>query len=163
MRNTRGMARPPARIADETLDLVQDLASRVLDLRAAEAAWAVDHAAHLGAVRALCAMLLAGDVSPSAIANYLRSQGVQLGGESTIRAWAADADREPEAGTPTWWEVIDHRDPAELQALMQRTLGMAVDVEQAPCIVVPVTPAQVDALHAALPAAIIGPADEVAG
>lgn len=152
------MARPPARIADETLDLAQDLARRVLHLRAIEAAHAVDHAAALSAVRGLTAVLLDDGVSPSAVANYLRSQGLQIGGESTVRAWAQDADRQPEASVPAWWEVIDHRDPAELQQMLERTLGMAVDVELAPVVRIPVTPQQVDALRAAMPDAIIGPA-----
>lgn len=156
------MARPRASLAPEHTASADDLVGRVRDLRALDAAYAADSADELAGIRGEAALLLGSGASASAVAAYLRDAGVTVG-ESLVRRWAADVDREPIRDAPIWWEIIDHRDPDVVREDLERTLGMAVETDGAPCYEVPVTAAQVERMRANFPDSPMGPLDEISG
>lgn len=156
------MARPRATLTPEHTAAADNLADRARALRALNAAYAADSADELAGIRAEAALLLGSGASASAVAAHLRAAGLDVG-ESLVRRWAADVDREPVRDVPVWWEIIDHRDPDDVRKDLERILGMAVAPDKAPCYEVPVTAAQIERLKAALPDAPMGPVDEVYG
>jgi hypothetical protein len=153
VRNTGGMPRPPA----QTDPITDHLAELLLAARAIDAAHAADRADYTASIRAAARNL--GPGQRRATARALTEIGISVS-EMLLRRWASQPTP---TDTPTWWEVIDHRDPPQVVADLQRALGMAVDADLAPAYQVPVTSTQVGALRAALPDAVIGPLTEVAG
>lgn len=138
-------------------DLIDDLASAIRHGRALDAAHAANRALATTATRHLAAAIPRGHVAT--VASALTTAGVPVD-ESLLRKWARAGEL---IDPPTWWEIIDHRPPDELQTILETTLGMEVDVADAPCVLVPVTSAQVETLRAALPGAVIGPVAETVG
>lgn len=156
------MPRPPATLAPEHAAAADMLTDRVRMLRALEAAYRAQLADVLAGVRAEASLLLGSGASASAVAAHLRAAGLPVG-ESLVRRWAADVDREPVRGIPVWWEIIDHRDPGVVRDELERILGMEVSADRAPCYRAPLTPQEIAALQRAMPDTVMGPLSEVYG
>lgn len=149
------MPRPAHRdLDDDQTALIDHLTHLIRAGRARDAAYAADRALSTVAIREAAAGIEGHGLSNLAVVDHLAALGVRVS-EGLLRKWALQADRPVTA--PVWHEVIDHRPADDLREILERTLGMEVDVEAAPTVEVPLTPEQVEALRQALPQAVIGP------
>lgn len=144
------MARQRATLDPSHIDAVASLAQRVLSQRGLLAIYTLEMSAALARIRREAADLLTAGASPSAIAVFLQEEHGVIVGESTIRSWAASASVATRA-IPTWWHLVDHRNPSIITSELSKLLGMIIDSSHAPHYYVPATPEQAQRIKEEIP------------